>query len=351
MKVYSTAEGLYLTQNNKTLKLEKVDLRIDIMKEILLADSDFKTLETHRETLKLSQAQNIRYCKNLISLVRLISYSKNQYYTLYDINGDEMIIENRDGVIFVPSCIKIDLINIKEQKDSCVNNIEVNFFHNNQTIKGFLNQNGIITQQALEACSEKEKTILISDSQTIVKKLKNKDIEIFKVDATQYQNIPMMKRVKDSINFKHDSIIFEDIDLMTKDPTFIQQEDDSTNSHVESAKESLVAKIVDYVKDIKTSWINIFHHILLYIVLLICLIVASILLIIIIKRYLKQKRRKRESPKFEVPNLEMTIFPEGHGRSIKIKEDNLNQAIAVNWDEAQELIKNAPMPTRMSNNV
>ena len=346
MELYSTAEGLYITQDDTSLKLNKADLQIDIMKEILLADSDFKTIELHKETLRIAQLQNIKYCKLLVSQIKLLTNEKDQFFTLNDNDGEEIILENRQGIIYVPNCIKIHLIQLRKQTSFCTNHVEVSFIHKNETINGYLNQNGLITQKVQGICSTKEHTILIPEKQVILKKQERKIIEIIKLDSTQFQKLALPKKLKDSINFKHDKILFEDIDLFNINNDILQFQDETSFNHVEPMNGSMFAKIIEYTKHLKTSWINIFHHFLLCLVFLICLIFTLTLITIFLKKYLRKQTTNERIP--ELPHLSISGYNEHTEQGVQLKEENATNPTMVNWEEIQHLINEEPGSTRMS---
>ena len=135
------------------------------------------------------------------------------------------------------------------------------------------------------------------------------------------------------------------MNLFNKNDDILQLQDKAVFNHVEPMDGSMFAKIIEYTKHLKASWINIFHHVILYLVFLICLIFTLTLITLFLKKYFRKQKVNERTPEVNIPISDNNQHSE---KGVQLREENAKHPTMVNWEEIQHLITEAPSSTRMS---
>lgn len=108
-------------------------------------------------------------------------------------------------------------------------------------MKGYLNQNGIITEDAETKCIRKNTFIHIPETSLLIQK-KGFEIKLIKLDEHQLQSLKLRGK-EEHLNFKHIKIIFEKSILA---PKMSFKEDIGEVSHIELSSNNFVGKFRSY---------------------------------------------------------------------------------------------------------
>ncbi|CAF1107443.1 unnamed protein product [Brachionus calyciflorus] len=151
IQVMKSSEGIYVglqTNHNISDKISK-NSKIDEMKDLLIADLDYRSFEEKNDFNSLV----LNECLIFQSLINIFSKIDNKFLTHYFKDGSEITIYSALGTVYKADCVKLDRIFLKSDSRriendsvSCFADQPVFYFLNNSTRTGFLTNDNIITQ-------------------------------------------------------------------------------------------------------------------------------------------------------------------------------------------------------------
>jgi hypothetical protein len=132
---YETTEGVLLSTDLKAETIEKSNLEFQDNFHLLLGDMDARSAKILNLFSKWNTDANSYICNILRSILKVVERQNNDYFTLYDANGDEMIFYNNYGEIVTAKCVAIDKIIPEVETENNYVDIPVEITLNNRKVK------------------------------------------------------------------------------------------------------------------------------------------------------------------------------------------------------------------------
>ena len=336
LDIYSTTSGLFVSTNNDSLKLDKSPMEISTLNELILADIDYKTIKTYKALMENQQVFYQKLCNIFFNSIRTMSKNSDQYITLYDISGEELVIHVKNGIPFIPHCNILESITIKNFSTECFEDIPVEIIVDKKRSRVFLQSYGILKQETrkLNDCDKYENTVFLPENKGLLKQI-GQEIVLIIPEQIHYQKIHLQTLNWSKLNFMHDQKIIQGTDLLLqfKNLTNVWQLDgefDSKNlDTINHSSESSVAQVVNSsLSKIKKSWNEFMHQFLLYIIALVVIVIVITLIYFVIKR--KKKLKK----------IPVVTFKHN-------TKDKNESRVSVRWDSIKSLIQSSRTPTQM----
>jgi hypothetical protein len=153
IQAWKTAEGIYLTQNNEALILQKVTDDIKVIDNLILAEMDYHSINLLQTRTMLTRQTNEKICQVYKTFMNMYKKMDNEFFIFNDFNGNEAVLYTDQGQIFVPNCIQISKIEIIEKTERCYEDFPALIKINNQSIAVFLTNDLILKQtETLRSC-------------------------------------------------------------------------------------------------------------------------------------------------------------------------------------------------------
>jgi hypothetical protein len=212
--LYKTSEGLFISNDINAKKLPEYNVieKYDITSFYALSELDRDKWELYKKLITLDN----KICTNFLSLINTRKTGENGFFTVYDINGNQLVLQNLDGIIYVPQCKPINKILISNTT-KCYKDIPISFNINNISISGFIQQDNILTRySSMTDCRVSKNLALLVSNRYLVTKKNN---SIF-IDDIVSLNINFEKISKQSldisqINFLHANELLEGNDIVS----------------------------------------------------------------------------------------------------------------------------------------
>ena len=112
IKLVSTSEGLFFTQDVKVLKFPKYDREITDLSKFMLSDTDLNRYKMSNAAKKL----NFDVCINSLNLLNFYKNFNEKYFSFKDFKNNELILFSKFNQLWVAKCYS--LYNITFIKDS-----------------------------------------------------------------------------------------------------------------------------------------------------------------------------------------------------------------------------------------
>ena len=112
--MFRTTSGIVLSNDTNSFSLNKTSRTINVIDGLILADINFKMFYVHQENLKTKQILNTRVCKTFNSLLYIISDTKDGFIQLYDMNGDQLLLQKQRNILYIADCIAIPAVSITD---------------------------------------------------------------------------------------------------------------------------------------------------------------------------------------------------------------------------------------------
>ncbi len=98
-------------------------------------DLMFKLLISGADGAKLKKYQDFAYkkrkmCEYLASQIRMMKHEDGEFDFITDFKNNELIIYSKFGITFVPKCVQVDAILIKNESD-CKDGVPVEYMLDN----------------------------------------------------------------------------------------------------------------------------------------------------------------------------------------------------------------------------
>lgn len=217
LDVIETKEGLFLSKDKDASDLKVSEDMLNPIHELLLADSDKSNFDRISEAINLQNKLNTHLCRITLTFLRLFHEFEDNFFSIADMEGNEAIIFNKNGILYVPHCTPIESIKVlNEQEQSnlfnegiCSHDIPILFDHQNTSIVGFLTPNRLIRRTNKHAeCRELIHEVWINEN-TI---LRQNESLVFITNASLINTkLSISMRNISNINFNHLDLIKENI--------------------------------------------------------------------------------------------------------------------------------------------
>ena len=207
IEMFYTEEGLYGTINslisNSTMKV-KSELDNKALAELILADADFSKLV---DSWEIKHMQYIE-CKLFKLIVSNFMLNDKKYLLTTDKFNKELILYTEGGMLFLPDCIIVDEIIIRNNSEKCFDGIPVNINLNNKTYQVFYKREGFLekTAKQLYQCPSKHIFELRNSNKIIIYE-NNTYTVVNKSTMTAY---PKIFEFDIKENFQHFKLILDD---------------------------------------------------------------------------------------------------------------------------------------------
>ena len=218
VSVLATVEGIFLGFKTNDAINNKIpqSSTIDEMKELLLAENDYRTFED------ITQKNDIIYneCLNFKSILNLFSKSEDKYLTHYLRDGSSITFYTTMGNVYKADCVSVDSIklitdNRNKNGSLCFADQPVLFELHNSIRTGYLMSDGIIKQVSnLIPCNRVFQYIqLVDQSYTIIRNnyqslpVPNSQVQFYKFDY-------LGNKIRE-LEAHHNPLLLDGIDLLS----------------------------------------------------------------------------------------------------------------------------------------
>jgi hypothetical protein len=278
MRIFRTNEGLYVSTDHEADNLPEVAKydKMDMTGFLALAEADKENFALYLKLQKLDD--NI--CTNFLSIINSYKLEENRFFKIYDSNGNDLVLHNADGIIYIPQCKEISNIKI-ENTEKCYKDIPISFKFNNLTTNGFLLKDRIITRysEAID-CKKVQNSQMLVGSDMIIRMNNQVEVKSLTSMNIRFEIISKHQVDLDKLNFMHSNEILEGTDI-------VSAVHDLTSIDETSGTRLISNEIPDESNNSFFDPMNIFHLKLGKIGFYISLICATIILIALIFTFWK----------------------------------------------------------------
>ena len=214
---WETAEGFFLTQNARSLKLKTAENTLRVIDELILSEIDYQKMSIMKLVTHLNNLQNIKLCQLYKSFMNLYSKTQDEFFTFSDFNGNEAILYSNEGQIFIPKCIRMEQVQLIPTTKKCYRDIPIKITFKDNTIGNvFLTRERIIrATSTIVSCKNNFNSVHLPHSQRI---LIMRDNRTYVSDDSQYKHITINLQHANvtSFNFHHDEKIITSVNIVKK---------------------------------------------------------------------------------------------------------------------------------------
>ena len=204
-----TTEGLYVAPISEKLDSLLINDGGDTkeLSNLMLADSDYKSLENYEEEYQILYKE----CKNFVYMLKLFALQKDKFMRIEDFKGSELIVYTHNSQIYLPNCVNITTIKLVPNSKSCYEDVPIMFSLNNKFLEGYLTNDRIIKAYSKElTCDSWAKFFNFPNSNmTLVrtgkvsKLVKSNSINFAKVDFSNhlvYKNFTHLNKLVNGVD-------------------------------------------------------------------------------------------------------------------------------------------------------
>ena len=146
IKMLSSTEGLFITQDVGVLDLPKFDRDIMDLSKFMLSDTDLSNYKMTRINKRISQ----NVCVNTINMLDFAKIFKNEYFIFKDFRGNELVLYSKYNKLWVAKCYSVLEVSLDQMNNSeCFQDMKITFKINNETLKGYMGENLIIKNNSV----------------------------------------------------------------------------------------------------------------------------------------------------------------------------------------------------------
>ncbi len=113
--MWSTQEGLYLTEVNNTRKLAKAQQDFNLVHELQLSEFDF---EANNELIDYRKTMT-SLCYTNINIIQSLSLRADHFAKMYTYLGESIILYFDQRNVYLPTCANITTIEIIDNATNC----------------------------------------------------------------------------------------------------------------------------------------------------------------------------------------------------------------------------------------
>ena len=288
LKVLQTIEGIYVSvKTNNLIAINVTEgAHIEEMKELLIAENDYKTAKDIEEKNELL----MRECLNFKSILRIFGHFEEEVLNHYLIDGSRITLYATMGTVYKVTCSKIKEIHLFTNTKIGINSKEcfrdqpVSFMENNVSKTGFLIQDGNIKLiSGVVPCDRVFQYIQLPNLDQTVMRLKNAT-SLISDSQLQYSNIDYLANKIKSTSFSHNTILMDSIDLLSTFQEVVNHEMSAGTWYTHMSDTSNIkSKLIDTKIAIENNINFILNNILYGAIITGSLIILTIILIVTIK--------------------------------------------------------------------
>ena len=225
-QVIQTSEGLYLVSNrdasafySKTNIKEDDNLKFSkTVTELILADRDFRS-DQDTDELKLMFEKG---CADFVTMLRIFELSEDRFLTTKDWNKNDMVLYTKNGHIYQPNCVHVQVIFINEkssltESSKCYRDLPVTFIMPGQDIavNRYLTNQGVIREEtAIVDCPKIKEFTTISGSSVSIGRL-GQQISVVNTSSVFRQNLHFFKSLE-NLSLDHSSLLTKGVDVVAE---------------------------------------------------------------------------------------------------------------------------------------
>jgi hypothetical protein len=258
--------------------------------DIALADKDFTVFQDTIDKQKLYDS----ICFLFMNTIKVFSMQQNQYISLLDRKGKNIVLYSTNENIYIPNCFETGQINVHETTESCYEDVPISFTNQNRSINGFLQNDRIIKRNSIQiSCDTLSNNFLNVDQKSRIRRNgKNNYLET--IHENSIQKIDFFDLNLMDPNFHHNHVLIESIDVLDEIHQYSQVSDSSIGKFVVSISgngyansisslKSPLASIGNVTQDVINSSIKTFYSIKLLMICLACILIILLIVFVIVK--------------------------------------------------------------------
>ncbi|CAF1127347.1 unnamed protein product [Brachionus calyciflorus] len=155
----------------------------------------------------------LRFCSLFTNQQKILASIENSFHSIYDFIGNKLVIYSKNNVLFIPTCYKVQEIEIL-QTNSCFVDTPVQVSVNNKTINAFLTNNNFIKSFSNNInCKKVNKRIILPSTKLALVRVGN-NIKEFKLNNVIVQDIKLDHFNFSSLNYFHHKEIVQGYDFV-----------------------------------------------------------------------------------------------------------------------------------------
>jgi hypothetical protein len=212
MDIYTTAEGLYLTNSDYNVDHLPIETKIaqNTAFSLILSDIDYKEQE-----LMQKMYSNMRTMMCFVFKLQLEAHRNDGFFRIHSYKDEDLILYNEDGTYVIPDCVPISTIHVRnETTDKCFANVPVDFEDSRVMLKnGFIDEEGVITSASPARDCSQTKRIALHDS-GYVAEMRDRSVTIKKGRLREKVNYKFMAASMSKLNFDHNQKILNTINVI-----------------------------------------------------------------------------------------------------------------------------------------
>ena len=301
--VVGTNEGIYLTSPTFIKNFRHHAIILKDVSDIAVADKDFTIFQDSIHKKKLYESM----CFLFMNTIKVFSMHQNQYISLLDRKGKNIVLYSTNENIYIPNCFEISQISVHETTENCFKDVPISFTNQNRSINGFLQNNRIITRNSIQiSCDSLSNNFVFVDKYSRIRRNgKNNYLET--VHENTIQKIDFSDLNLMDPNFHHNHALIESIDVLEEIHQYSQVSDSSLGEFVVSisgngysnsisALRTPLAAIGNASQDVINNSIKTFYSIKILVIVLVCIIFIIVIIFCIasICKILKKKRNRNK---------------------------------------------------------
>jgi hypothetical protein len=210
-ELIETTEGIFLTTDGKANSLESSSLEIKENFHLLLADVDFKSFGILKIINKLNKKTGENMCNIIKSTMKLFQKHHDEFLTIYDAFGNQVVLYNNYGEIRVSMCERVSRIGVQTETSNCYHDIPIVMERKDRNVTAFLTSNGIIRKHSRTTdCSDK-RIVVTPDNKWHLVKISNVT-KIFN-SSQDFASIQLLINNEYKTNWSHDLKHLDNLDL------------------------------------------------------------------------------------------------------------------------------------------
>jgi hypothetical protein len=151
---------------------------------------------------------NQKMCSILLSMLSAKKSTEyDEFFSIYDLKGNEAILLLRDGTIFIPTCSVVTELKL-ENLTNCYADIPAQFTVDNVTVDGFIEHGNILVRRSRQvSCSQSKLVRMILGDLSIT--MRGNVVTVAKLVNVKYERLVATNFNISQLNFKHSNHITE----------------------------------------------------------------------------------------------------------------------------------------------
>ena len=288
--VVGTNEGIYLTSPTFVKNFRHHAINLKDVSDIALADKDFTVFQDTIDKQKLYDS----ICFLFMNTIKVFSMQQNQYISLLDRKGKNIVLYSTNENIYVPNCFETGQISVHETTENCYEDVPISFTNQNRSINGFLQNDRIIKRNSIQiSCDTLSNNFVSVDKNSRIRRNgQNNYLET--VHENTIQKIDFFDLNLMDPNFHHNHVLIESIDVLDEIHRYSQVSDSSLGEFVVSVSGHGFSNSINSMKkplatigtasqDVINKSFQTYYSIKLLVISLVCFVIFILIVFIITK--------------------------------------------------------------------